>query len=193
MKEGDEAHLERRKQGVHSRVCERNRESGMEQWRKRKIEGLTYKGKCKRQRFPTVDVATCTLVREYGETSPQGTVHVASLTRHVGRRRRAVSLFIRTSSSSSLGGLCTGPERWAGCWHRHLYGAGKLGGLVDIMGHVSGPSKIHVLKPVYVRVDQRKCMSCVYYIRGLAQVNTHWRRLGPRALGFPGVSCMHDT
>jgi len=30
MKKGEEAHLEKRKQGVQSRVCERNCESGME-------------------------------------------------------------------------------------------------------------------------------------------------------------------
>jgi len=51
------------------------------------------------------------LVRKYGETSPQNTVSVASFTRHVGRHRRAVSLFTGTSSSLSLGGLCTGPKQ----------------------------------------------------------------------------------
>ena len=84
----------------------------------------------------------CTLVIEYGEMSPQNTVFVASLTRHVGRQGRAVNLFTETSSSSSLGGLCTGPERWAQrsvIEHRHLSQAGQLGGLVELMGHISGP------------------------------------------------------
>ena len=78
---------------------------------------------------------------EYGERSPQNTVCIASLTRYVGRRGRVVSLFTETSSNSSLGGLCTRPKRWAQrsvIEHRHLCQVGQLGGLVELMGHVSG-------------------------------------------------------
>ena len=96
-------------------------------------------------------MATCTLVREYGETSPRSTVHVPSPTRHVGHHRRAVSLFTGTSSSSSLGGLCTGPDIGIGIRHRHLCGEGRLGGLVEIVGHISGPPKMRALKSVYMK------------------------------------------
>jgi len=112
------------------------------------------------------------LVKECGETSPRSTVHVLSLTKHVGRHRRAVSLFTRTSYSSSMGGLCTGPDIDIEHRHRHLCRVGRLGGMVKIMGHVNGSSKMRVLKPVYMKgqVSKKVHVVCIVPL-GLAQEN----------------------
>ena len=102
---------------------------------------------------------------EYGEMSPQGTVHVTSLTKHVGCHRRAVSLFTGTSSSSILGDLCTGPKRWAQCsgdqtstfvWSRSAQWSGRD----------NGPRKwalkdACVETRICVRPYQQKAMWCV--------------------------------
>jgi len=112
---------------------------------------------------PTVDLATCTLRRDYGETSPRDTVHVLSLISHVGRHRQAISLFAETSSISILGGLCTGPDIGIGIRHRHLWSK-----LTRWSGRNSGPRKwaprdACVEARIYERPSQQEstCMWCV--------------------------------
>jgi len=91
---------------------------------------LTYEGSVKGNTSQPLMMATCALVMECVETSPQNIVRIASLTRHVGRRGWAVSLFTKTSFSSSPGCLCTGPERWTQrsmVGHSHLCQTSQLG------------------------------------------------------------------
>jgi len=95
--------------------------------------------------------------------------------RHVGRHRRAISLFIGTSSSSSLEGLCTEPECWAMCsgdqtstlvWSRSARWSGR----------VNEPRKwaprMRVLKLVYMQglISKKVHVVCIVHL-GLAQVN----------------------
>ena len=56
---------------------------------------------------------------------------------------------LRTSASTSDIGTC---------------GAGRLGGLVAIVGHVSGPPEMRVLKPVYLKgLVSEKVHACGVY------------------------------
>jgi len=170
----------------------------MKQWREHKIERLTYKGKHKRQRFSTVDLARCTLVRlvrEYGETSPRCTVHVPSPARHVGRHRRAVHLFTGIGSSSSLGACALDQtlDIGIGIGHRHLCRAGRFDGLIEIVGHVSGPPKMRVLKPAYVKslVSERACG--VYSTFGSSTSKYSLETPRPKSARISRVSYMHGT
>jgi len=162
MLRGDEV-FGKREQAFKAEMFEEICEEGLKQWRERKIERLTYKGKRKRQRFPTADLTTCTLVREYGETSPRCTVHISSPTGHVGRHRRAVSLFTGTSSSSSLGACVMDQTSDIGTGHRHL-----LSRSAWWSGRESGPCKwtsrdACVETRIYERPSQgvSSCMGCV--------------------------------
>jgi len=103
----EEVCLKKMEQGVRKRSAKGN-ETVKKAWF---FEGLTYKWSASGIIFQPLMMATCTFVMEYSETSPQNIVCVASLKRHVGLHGRAISLFTNTSSSSSLRGLCTGPER----------------------------------------------------------------------------------
>ena len=104
--------------------------AGMKQWKERKSRrGLTYKRSTSGNKPRPLNLATCTLIKRYGETSLRRTLHVLSLIRHVGRHGRSFSLFAKISYSSSLGGLCTGQTSdidirhwhqtsmvWSRCW-----------------------------------------------------------------------------
>jgi len=50
------------------------------------------------------------------------------------------------------------------------------------------------LKPVYIKglVSKKVHVVCIVH-SGLAQANIPLRHQGPKALGFSGESCMHDT
>ena len=87
--------------------------------------------------------------------------------KHVGHRRWAISPFTETSSSSSLGACVLNLSDRLGAQeigHRHLWGAGQLGGLVEIMGHVSGPPKIRMFKPVCMKdfISESACVCIVH-------------------------------
>jgi len=69
-------------------------------------------------------------------------MHVLSLILHVGRHRRSLSLFAETSSSSSLGDLCTGQISDIDIRHQHQTLTSDIGGLVAIMGDVSEAPEI---------------------------------------------------
>jgi len=75
--------------------------------------------------------------------SPQDTMRVTLLIGHVGHRGRAVSLFTETIFSSSLGGLCTGPEHveFSARWSDINICVKQVSSVVEsrLMGHTSGP------------------------------------------------------
>ena len=77
--------------------------------------------------------------------------------------------------------------------HRHLCGAGRLGGLVETVGHVSEPPKVSMLKLVYMKNMVSECACGVYSTFESNTSKYPLETLRPKCARVSRVSCMHGT